>query len=177
MSERLEITIRRTVEGDYGFLQKWFEDPENNTLFTSEFRNIGQYKKIFLLMALGKKENAYYTVLGDDGRPVGFVSLIHIDPIDRCGQFWYVTGDKDVRNMGIMTRAVGTLCEIARDELSLHSVYTWVVEDNIASIRVLERNGFRMAGLQKEAFFDGKTFKDKIWFDKVLREGEWNHPR
>tara|TARA_Y100000294_G_C8511209_1_gene318894 strand:+ start:286 stop:780 length:495 start_codon:yes stop_codon:yes gene_type:complete len=164
----MEIYIKRTEDKDYEFLKKWFEEPENNRLFTSEFRNINEYKKMFLLMALSKKENIYYTVFSKTERPIGFVALINTDYIDRSGQIWYVMGDKNYRGKGLMTLAVELFLEIVKDELGLHTVYTWIVEDNLRSIKVLEKNGFSQMGIQKHSFFDGEKFKDKIWLDKIL---------
>lgn len=169
MAEASRITIRPVVAEDHETLKLWFENPENNSMFTSEFRNIDEYNKMFLLIALKRPENAYYMV-EDNGVAVGFVSLIHIDATDRSGQLWYVTGDKDMRSKGVMTRAVSELLEIARQELGLRTAYTWVAENNIGSIRVLEKNGFSMFGRQRKAFFDGERFKDKLWFDKILAE-------
>lgn len=167
MADASGFAIRPVVAEDHETLKPWFEDPENNRMFTSEFRNISEYNKMFLLIALKRPENAYYMV-EHNGVAVGFVSLIHIDATDRSGQLWYVTGEKERRGKGAMTAAVSKLLEIACDELDLHTAYTWVAEENIGSIRVLEKNGFSMFGRQREAFFDGERFKDKLWFDKIL---------
>ncbi len=67
------IYIKRTVDKDYEFLKKWFEKPENNRMFTPEFRNINEYKKIYLLMALSKKENACCTIFTKTQRLIGCV--------------------------------------------------------------------------------------------------------
>ena len=90
-------------------------------------------------MALSKKENIYYTVFSKTERPIGFVALINTDYIDRSGQIWYVMGDKNYRGKGLMTLAVELFLEIVKDELGLHTVYTWIVEDNLRSIKVLEK--------------------------------------
>ncbi len=164
-----EITLRETVEADYSFLKQWFECPENNVLFTSELRNILEYKKFFFLMALSDKKNMYYSVLEKSSSTlIGFVALINIDYGDQLAQIWYLLGDNSFRGKGIMTRAVQMVLSKAKQELALHSVHTWVVEDNIASIKVLERNGFEEIGVQREAYFYEKIYKDRILFHKIL---------
>ncbi|MCK4589125.1 MAG: GNAT family N-acetyltransferase [Nanoarchaeota archaeon] len=154
-------------------IKGWFEDPENNILFTSELRNLKEYNKIFFLMALKKKGNKYYTILiKENGKlqPVGFIALIDIDFGDKFGQIWYVMGNKNYRRRGLMSKALSFLLSKCKVELGLHSVHTWVVEDNIASIRVLEKNGFSKIGIQRESYYYNNKFKNRVLFDKVLRE-------
>ncbi len=162
-----EISLREATPDDYGAIKSWLEDPENNAYFTSELRGARNYERIFFLIALKRTENAYFIVVDEDGSSLGLAALINIDYGDRTGQLWYVTGEKKLRGRGVMTQAVGRLVEKA-GTLGLHNVFTWVVEGNDASIRVLEKNGFSLFGCQRESFFDGKTFKDKYWYEKVL---------
>ena len=46
MSRGAKIAIRESTEQDYGCLKAWFEEPDNNIFFTSELRDIADYKKI-----------------------------------------------------------------------------------------------------------------------------------
>lgn len=163
------ITLRAAEEGDYDTLKTWFEDPANNVYFTSDLRNIAEYKKMFYLMALRDRKNAYYMIESvPDGTPLGFIALIEIDHGDRIGQIWYVLGEKARRGGGIMTEAVQQLFRKAKNELGLHTIYGWLVHDNVASIRVLEKTGFSRIGVQREAYYDGEQFKDRILYDVVL---------
>ncbi len=80
------------------------------------------------------------------------MSLINIDYIDRCGQIWYVMGDKRYRGKGLMTHAVELSLEIVKDVLGVHTVHTWITEYNLSSIKVLEKNGFSHMGIQRRSF-------------------------
>ena len=164
------IALREAAEGDYECLRTWFEDPGNNVFFTSDLRGIQEYRKIFLLMALKNKRNRYYVINTEESSDaVGFIALINIDHGDGFGQLWYVLGSGNYRSKGVMTRAVHLLLAKAKQELGLHSVFTWVVDDNVASMRVLEKNGFARMGVQREAYCHEGVFKDRILFDKLLR--------
>lgn len=52
---------------------------------------------------------------------------------------------------GIATKAVGLMLEEIFRLRNLHRVTAWVYAPNKASIRVLEKNGFRLEGVQREA--------------------------
>ena len=150
-------------------MKRWFEERANNVFFTSDLRDIRDYKKIFFLMALQNKKNDYYSITVEDSPdPAGFIALINIDYGDKFGQLWYVLGNSDHRSKGVMTQAVHLLLEKAKSRLGLHSVFTWVVDDNVASIKVLEKNGFTRMGVQREAYCYKNEFRDRVLFDKLL---------
>lgn len=52
---------------------------------------------------------------------------------------------------GIMTEAVNQICDIAFAELDIIRITGLVYEPNIASRRVLEKNGFLLEGIMKNA--------------------------
>jgi len=165
----MNILLQDSCEEDYVFIKKWFEDPDNNILFTSELRRIKEYKKFFYLIALKKKDNKYFTIfLEDSDEPVGFIALINIDSGDKFAQVWYVLGKKNQRGKGIMSIVLSKLLKKCKKEFDLHTVHTWVVEDNIGSIKVLQKNGFKRIGVQEESYFLDGEYKNRVLFNKIL---------
>lgn len=163
------VTLREAMESDYETLKEWFEDRENSIYFTSELRTMEEYKKMYYLMALRDRKNSYYMIESDDvDHPIGFIALITIDYGDGIGQLWYLLGDKSQRGRGVMTAALEELLEIARDDLKLHSIWGWIVEGNIASIKVLEKCGFQRIGVQRESYYFDGQYKDRIIYDKLI---------
>ena len=60
---------------------------------------------------------------------------------------------------GIMTEAVRQICDIAFQELDIIRITGLVYEPNIASRRVLEKNGFILEGMMKNAVIkNGQIF-------------------
>ena len=67
--------------------------------------------------------------------------------------------DSEYSSLGIMTEAVGLMCEEAFREFGLWRITGLVFEPNIASRRVLEKNGFRLEGITKNSSLSyGKTY-------------------
>jgi ribosomal-protein-alanine N-acetyltransferase len=62
-------------------------------------------------------------------------------------------------SQGIMTEAVRLICDTAFDELDILRITGLVYAPNIASQRVLEKNGFVQEGLQRNAVYkDGEVY-------------------
>jgi len=64
---------------------------------------------------------------------------------------------------GLMTEAVGLAVPFCFDTLGLHRIHAAFLPDNMASRRVLEKNGFR-----EEGFADSYLQIDGRWADHVL---------
>jgi ribosomal-protein-alanine N-acetyltransferase len=79
---------------------------------------------------------------------------------------------------GVATRALADVLDLAFEDLALHRVDAFVRPDNLASRRVLERNGFEEIGLARR-----HTHVDGRWQDELLTQrlapwddGELLHP-
>lgn len=65
---------------------------------------------------------------------------------------------------GIATEAVAAICGIAFFDLSLSRISAVVLADNIASIKVLEKNGFEFEGtLRRAASKNGKIYDLRLY--------------
>lgn len=84
------------------------------------------------------------TVLAD-GIYVGDVWCYCIDPDDEPNAMLsYCIFDKDLWNQGVGSEAVRQFLQETCAKYSLRTVGAFTYADNAASIRVLEKNGFRM---------------------------------
>ena len=83
---------------------------------------------------------------------------------------WYVLADPAYRGRGYATRAVSETLTYGFGDLGLHAINAWAVETNHASLRVLERNHFRLIGRQRAChWIDGRVY-DRVWFDLLASE-------
>ncbi len=70
-------------------------------------------------------------------------------------------------NKGIMTRAIGAVCQYGFKILQLHRIESFIVPENIASQRVLEKNNFTFQGMVKEKFCINGQWRDHLCFYKL----------
>lgn len=164
----LEIEIRRMVDDDFELVRPWFDDPETRKWLKSVYR-LGRYNRITHQLSLKQRSN--YLCIGLVGNvPVGLVGLSQIDRLDRSAMVWYLTATNEMRGQGIATRLVNLILKEAFGPLTLHSLHASVVEDNIASCRVLQKNNFRCIGVQRESHSVGGSFHDRLIFDLLIGE-------
>lgn len=86
-------------------------------------------------------------ILDDSGRLVGRITLNGIvrGPFLSCSVGYWVGAADNGR--GLATSAVQDIKRVAFDELGLHRIQAEILLHNVASQRVLERNGFVRFGL------------------------------
>ncbi|MGF7056963.1 GNAT family N-acetyltransferase [Brassicibacter mesophilus] len=71
---------------------------------------------------------------------------------------------------GYGTETVALMNNFAFKSLNLHKLHARVVEANIGSIRVLEKNGFEIEGRLKDYFFIDGVYYDGLFFGKICNQ-------
>ena len=90
-----------------------------------------------------------------EGKLVGSISVEKKDDDD--AEIGYMLLN-EYANKGIATEAVKQICPIAFNALSLERITAYVFQPNIASTRVLQKNGFKYnRTIQNAAVKNGKT--------------------
>ncbi len=98
-----------------------------------------------------------------DGRVVGSVSVERKPDIYRLdGELGYMLL-KEFGNRGLMTQAVRQVREIALKELGLNRITANVFRPNMASQRILLKNGFTQEGIMRKA-----AVKDDCVYDVLI---------
>lgn len=151
---------------DFELASGWLSDPDINTWLNSAMRGKDINPRI-LAMLVRSSSNALYLVR-HDGDACGLVGFSDIDEGDRIANVWYLLGDVSKAGKGVTTSAVTAGLTVAKDELELHAVYAWIIEDNVPSRRVLEKVGFREMGRMRSATLSSGRRVDRVYFDFVL---------
>jgi ribosomal-protein-alanine N-acetyltransferase len=76
--------------------------------------------------------------------------------------------DRERNGRGLATAAVGAIAGVARDHHGLHRLQAPVRTDNLASQRVLEKNGFERIGIARGYLHVGGEWRDHVLFQRVL---------
>lgn len=159
------ITIEELLPQDFDLVAGWLSRPESNRWLTAEWRN-RQVDRTLLAMVARNRRNQLFLVR-HGGKPCGLVALADIDPVDRVAMVWYLLGDQSLAGKGITSEAVRQASQHAFAKLNLASVYAWIMEDNVASGKVLAKAGFREAGQLRAATRSGDRQVARIYFDKA----------
>ena len=96
-----------------------------------------------------------YRAIVYDGKLIGSISVEKKDDNAEIGYMLL----NEYTNKGIATEAVKQVCTIAFKDLSLEQITANVFPQNIASIRVLQKNGFKYKGAIPNAVIkDGNVY-------------------
>ena len=72
---------------------------------------------------------------------------------------------------GYATEAVAEIIRFGFDDLGVHRISAWLVADNVASARVLEKNGLRLEGrLRDKEHYKGRYW-DVLMYARLAEEG------
>ena len=102
--------------------------------------------------------------------PIGLVAFSQIEPKQGTAQLWYLLGRSDLKGQGYTSAAVSELLRIGFTDLKLTMVHAWAVEQNLASIRVLEKTGFQYGGRRRQCHRVGERAYDRLNFDLLSSE-------
>lgn len=113
-------------------------------------------------------------VAAESGALVGTCTLASIDTLHGRAEVGYAVR-RDSWGRGHATDAVTTLVRYAFAQLDLRRLEADVDPRNDASIRLLERIGFRREGLQRERYLHGGELQDAVLFGLLRREWREGH--
>lgn len=111
-----------------------------------------------------------YVILDEDDRVAGRININNV--VRGAGQFASVGYWLGVHatGRGLATRAVAETCELAWTEWGLHRLEAGTLVDNLASQRVLERNGFERYGLAHKYVAIAGRYQDHILYELLAPE-------
>ena len=162
------INVEELRPEHFGLVAGWLSRHNINRWLTAEWRNQVASTTV-LAIALRKQKNRLFLVRFS-GQPCGLIGLAEIDVADATAMIWYLLGESTLSSNGIVSEAVKEVARKAFQELKLQSLYAWVMEDNSASAKVLQKAGFREAGRIRQAVCSNGRQVDRIYFDMVATE-------
>jgi ribosomal-protein-alanine N-acetyltransferase len=103
----------------------------------------------------------------DGDKPVGFVGLSNIlrDALQSAIVSYWV--DREHNGRGLATAALAEVVGLAFGDLALHRLEAGTLPDNVASQRVLEKNGFERFGLARRYLLIAGEWRDHVLFERT----------
>lgn len=145
-----------------------YEPVRQERYYTPEF----QRELIELALAEARDGTGYRCVIEHEGDIVGMISLSTIvrGPAQSASLGYWVA--EAVNGRGFATEAVRQMLALAFGELGLHRVEAGTLPHNLASQRVLSRNGFERIGLARAYLHIAGSWQDHILFQRLAQPGE-----
>jgi len=141
--ETERLIIRKTTIDDVDLILKQ-DKQEQTQKFLGGIKNRTREERIEWIK---KHTNSLTVCLKEDGTPIGLCGL-HVNE-NNYGIVSYVF-DEDYTGKGYCTECVNKLIEVGFDRLNLDYLYADTYKDNIGSIRVLNKVGFKETGMHDD---------------------------
>ena len=97
---------------------------------------------------------------------LGIGEISSINTYHQSAEISYLIIDKTMWGNGLGTFIVKSLTDYAFNKLKIIKLHAGIYAENIGSMRVLEKNGFIVEGIQKDHLRLDNTRTDKILFGK-----------
>jgi ribosomal-protein-alanine N-acetyltransferase len=169
------VMLRAPLLGDYrewstlrgesrAFLEPWEPRWSPDELERTAWRHrINRYREDHAQMSA----IAFFIFERRSGALVGGITLGNIrHGVSQSGHVGYWIGERHA-GRGLMTDAVCTLTRFAFDTLRLHRIEAACIPDNVRSIRVLEKAGFRREGLLRSYLRINGSWQDHYLYARI----------
>lgn len=97
---------------------------------------------------------------------IGTVMIFDFDKEANQAEIGYVF-HRDHWGKGYGAESVALMSDFAFDALNLHKLHASVVDANIGSARILEKNGYQLEGRLKDHYFIEDKYYDALLFGKI----------
>jgi ribosomal-protein-alanine N-acetyltransferase len=170
-----KVTLRVPMISDYrewsalrgesrAFLEPWEPRWNPDELERTAWRHrINRYREDYAQVSA----IAFFIFERGSGKLVGGITLGNIrHGVSQSGHVGYWIGER-YAGRGLMTDAVCTLTRFAFDTLRLHRIEAACIPDNVRSIRVLEKAGFRREGLLRSYLRINGIWQDHYLYARI----------
>jgi ribosomal-protein-alanine N-acetyltransferase len=132
------------------------------------YSNIDEVKKeIKRFKKMNEKGLAYIFIILKDKKFAGTIDIWKINKKNFRTCVGYAV-KKEFRGKGVASTALKKALKFIKEEMKMHAVEATAHPKNIASQKVLLKNGFTKIGLMKDYHFDNEKFVDRVLYWKVF---------
>lgn len=171
MKRKIRVYLRAFEPEDYVLLHKWRNDEEIGHYFsgTKLFTSTLNEKKWIEDKIFDKTSvNCAICLKGTD-EFIGCVFLNSIDNLNRSGHCPTFIGAKEHWGKGYATDARILILKHAFNDKGLERIWAHVHEDNLGSLKMLEKCGYIKEGIIRRASYVNGCFKDMVLLS-ILRD-------
>lgn len=168
----LRIYLRAFEIEDYKLIHKWRNDDEITRnfgglkLFTSS-----ENEKKWVESKIFDRENTSCAIcLKDSDEMIGCVFLGDINLINKTGHCPTFIGDNKHKRKGFATEARMLILKYAFFDRGLNRIWARILTDNIGSIKMVEKCGYKKEGWLRESVYKDGELKDEYLFAVLKKD-------
>lgn len=166
-----KITLRPLEPNDLDLLYQW----ENDSAIWEVSNTKAPFSRHVLAQYLAHSAKDIYEtrqlrliIQNEEQVPVGAVDLFDFEPYHLRAGVGILIHHTKHQNQGYATDALFALLNYAFEILGLHQLYANITTDNLNSIRLFEKTGFKKCGMKKDWIKTRAGWKDEALYQKIL---------
>jgi diamine N-acetyltransferase len=166
------VKLRPLEEADLPLLAEWRNQPEVWARFFNKFPISFSGQRDWYKALLEERRKLLLIIEAiESSKPIGTIGFDNIDSINQRAEYGnLLIGHDESRHLGFATEASILLLSYGFDRLNLNRVFLHVLADNVKTVNLYKRLGFREEGLLREAIFDQGKYKDVVVMGILRRE-------
>lgn len=166
------ISLRDIEFADCGeYYLRWLQDENVNRFLETRWKEQSMETiREFVETTRQSSHSVLFAItLQENGKHIGNIKIGPISPYYHCADISYFIGESDCWGKGYATRAIVLASDYAFQKLQLHRVQAGAFDENVASIRALEKASFVEDGRLREQLISPITGKyvDHVIMGKI----------
>lgn len=106
-------------------------------------------------------------VCDNTDRTVGLLDIFDFDPKNLRAGIGILILKANERNKGVGGEALRVASNYLFSSLNLHQLYANILEGNMPSIKLFEKNGFKKVGIKKDWILTDGEYKNEVLYQKI----------
>lgn len=160
-----KITLRAIEKSDIEFIRSIINDPVmESTIVGWAYPLSEKDQEIWFANFSNSDKIIRYIIEDNDGEKVGLTGLRDIDWKNGSIEDGGIRIIKSSQSKGLGYECLKLMQKYVFEELRLHRYSVSAFDDNIASIKCIEKSGFIREGLKRDAVFKGGKYKNVVTF-------------
>jgi tRNA (guanine37-N1)-methyltransferase len=158
------LRFRLPRKEDIDFWYSWMNDAEVTRFLKSVNPPVTrQTQESFFQQVQKNLYNIYFAIEFKRSKKIIGGAILHVDPLNpQKGKFSFHIGEKDYWGKGLGTEILREVVCFGFENLGLQKINSSAFSDNLASIRVHEKVGFKKVGIRKQEFWKNGELCDQV---------------
>ena len=149
---------------------RWFDDQVLVAFSDSQYRSFTlEGQKLYVDSFVSNQDCDLYGIFDDDLH-IGNISILGLESVHRRAEISYLVGERSYWGKGVGSFAVSMIVGLADTKYDLYKLFAGVAKGNVASQKVLEKNGFTLEGQRRAHLYYNENFYDQLDYGLVLSE-------
>ncbi|MDA8409335.1 MAG: GNAT family protein [Treponema sp.] len=153
MLESGDTRLRLLREGDLAGLATCLASGATGPYYPGDFESVQELKARFAADGFWSERDGRLIIEDLEGRMVGWIFHFRNHPFMDSRELAYFVFETAMRNRGHATAALGLLSAHLFTTLPVHRLELTIASENLASLRVAEKAGYRKEGVLRQAWY------------------------